>query len=345
MPVTVVPFAAEHLEPAAILLAARHRADQYRVRGLPPAFADSAVAMPALEALLVAPSTDGWATLTDGRLTGFLVGKRHLFADTTLMASFFDARAVIVPFIGYAAETEMAESLYRALYAAAAARWVEAGFVSHSIRTTADPAGVEPWFSLGFGQRLAGGYRRLDDDPRASAAPPLPPAFSLRRAGPADVDAVHALSTDLMRFHANAPMFLPQSAEAIAAQRDAIVDWLADPAVGYWVAVEGGKVVGAMGLHPAEGFIDDGRRAEHGAYLFLAHMRASARGRGVATALLQATLGWARDTGYAACTVEWFTANPLSSRFWPRRGFVPFTARLERRVDPRVAWAKAGPGT
>jgi hypothetical protein len=259
MPITVVPFVPEHLEPAAALLAARHRVDQGRVFGLPPAFGDSAVALPALEALLGTPATDGWVALADGRLAGFLIGKCQLFADTNLLAAFFDARAVMIPFVGYAADPEMADAVYRALYAVAAARWVEAGFFSHSIGTTSDPEGAAPWFSFGFGQRLASGIRVLDDAPRATASPSLPAPFTARRARPADGDAVHRVIADLVRFHGDSPIFLPQAGEA----------------------------------------------------------------------------------SYAACVVDWFTTNPLSSRFWPRRGFVPFAARLERRIDPRVAWARA----
>jgi GNAT superfamily N-acetyltransferase len=342
MPIAVVPFAPEHLEPAAALLAARHRADQGRVSGLPSAFSDPAVALAALEALLGTPATDGWVAHADGRLAGFLIGKRQLFADSNLLAAFFDARAVMIPFAGYAADPEKADAVYRALYAPAAAQWVEAGFFSHSIRTTSDAAGVAPWFCFGFGQRLASGIRLLDDVPGATATPSLPAPFTARRAGPADGDAVHGVIADLVRFHANSPMFLPQLAEAIAAERGEIEDYLADPAIAYWVAEEAGEAVGVMGLHPAEaGWVDDGRRPDRSAYLFLGHMRAPARGRGIATALVESTLAWAREAGYAACIVDWFTTNPLSSRFWPRRGFVPFAARLERRIDPRVAWARA----
>ena len=55
MPMTVVPFTADHLEPAASLLAARHQADQGRLCGLPANFGDPTVALSALEALLHTP--------------------------------------------------------------------------------------------------------------------------------------------------------------------------------------------------------------------------------------------------------------------------------------------------
>jgi GNAT superfamily N-acetyltransferase len=67
------------------------------------------------------------------------------------------------------------------------------------------------------------------------------------------------------------------------------------------------------------------------------------RGRGLATTLLTAALSWAWEVGYTTCAVEWLTANPLSSRFWPQRGFVPAVTRFDHRVDPRVAWAQPAP--
>ena len=272
MPIAVVPFAAEHLSPAAALLAARHRADQRRVCGLPLTFGDPAVAFPALEAVLETPATDGWVALADGRLAGFLVGTRQLYADTDLLAAFYDTRAVMIPFAGYAADPKMTDpdAIYHALYAEAAARWVEAGFFSHSIRTASDPAGVQPWFSFGFGQRLASGFRLLDGALSSLGPPRLPTPYTVRRAGPADGDAVHGVIADLARFHGDSPIFMPQLAEAIAAERSEVEDWLADPAVAYWLAEEAGDAIGVMGMHPAEaGWVDDGRRPERSVYLFL----------------------------------------------------------------------------
>jgi len=49
----------------------------------------------------------------------------------------------------------------------------------------------------------------------------------------------------------------------------------------------------------------------------------------------------ARAAGHARCSVGWETANPLSSRFWPRQGFAPLALRLMRHVDPRIAYSLA----
>ena len=75
------------------------------------------------------------------------------------------------------------------------------------------------------------------------------------------------------------------------------------------------------------------------AYLFLGHKRATTRGQGVGTELVELRLVWAYEHRYNACVADWFTANPLASQVWPRRSIVLFSGRLERRIDPRIAWA------
>jgi GNAT superfamily N-acetyltransferase len=90
-------------------------------------------------------------------------------------------------------------------------------------------------------------------------------------------------------------------------------------------------------LHPAEMHVEDGRRSERCVYLYQGHVTTSMRRRGIGAALVEQGMAWARAESYTACNVDEFTANPLSGRFWSRRGFVPFAFRLEHRVNPRAA--------
>jgi GNAT superfamily N-acetyltransferase len=122
----------------------------------------------------------------------------------------------------------------------------------------------------------------------------------------------------------------------LEAHRARIAGWLADPAVAIWVAEDDGELIGMVQVNPADGLIEDGIRPEHGAYLYEGHVTARWRGQGVGVALVERAMTWAREAGFTACVVDWFTANPLSSRFWPGRGFVPFAGQLARRIDPRT---------
>jgi len=336
MAIEVVPFVAAHLDAAAKLLAVRHRIDRDRMPELPAEFGEPTTARAAIESLYGATDADGWTALWDGQLAGFLIGKRQVFGEASIEALFLDTKAVSIPFTGYAARADAAETIYRTLYAAAADRWVAAGFLSHSISTTIDHAGGEPWFSLGFGRRFGHGIRALNASENRPE-PPLPPTFSIRRAGPAARDAVFNVFAEGVRFHTVTPIFLPYLAKAVESHRAKIEGWLADPAVAIWVAESAGEVVGMVQMQPAEGHVDDGIRPANSVYLFEGHVNPGARGRGIGSALVERGLAWAREAGYAVCVVDWFTANPLSSSFWPRRGFVPFAAQLARRIDPRVS--------
>ena len=67
-----------------------------------------------------------------------------------------------------------------------------------------------------------------------------------------------------------------------------------------------------------------------------AYLKPEARGRGTADALLGKLLDWARERGYARCAVDFESANPTASRYWPRH-FTPVCHSLIRRLDERIA--------
>jgi hypothetical protein len=47
-----------------------------------------------------------------------------------------------------------------------------------------------------------------------------------------------------------------------------------------------------------------------------------------------------REQGYELCTVGYYAPNLLGARFWQSKGFKPLGYTLERRIDPRIAWAR-----
>lgn len=335
----IVPFTPAHIAAAAKLLSERQRAVRAQIPALPAAYEDPAAARDALERLLDNRDCTALAAVADGQVTGYLVGRRQLSPETTIMAIKFDQRAMVVPFAGFAASPGNEESVLRELYATAAAAWVDEGFFAHYVTTALLPDAVAPWFSLGFGQRVVHGVRPFPDSPRGEAAID-PIDATMRRAGPDDVGAVHDLIEDLMRHHAPSPIFMPFLPEAVKSERDEIAGWLSDPAVAYFLAEVAGEPVGVIGMHPADAFVDDLRRPDRSAYLYIGHMRTGTRGQGLGTRLVDVGLAWAHASEYLACVVGWYSAGSLASRFWPNRGFVPVTTRLERRVDDRVAWAR-----
>jgi GNAT superfamily N-acetyltransferase len=75
-----------------------------------------------------------------------------------------------------------------------------------------------------------------------------------------------------------------------------------------------------------------------------AYTQTSARGRGVATALLNQVLAWGRVEGYERCAVDWEPMNVLATRFWTRH-FQPVSYALIRHVDERLTRTTDSEGT
>jgi GNAT superfamily N-acetyltransferase len=113
-----------------------------------------------------------------------------------------------------------------------------------------------------------------------------------------------------------------------------------DPANALWLAFEGEEAVGCLKTGPASEdacaiIRDEGTTSIVGAFT-----REHARGRGIAAALLDRALEWARFEGYVRCAVDFEPMNVLAARFWLRH-FQPVCYALVRKVDERVAWAHA----
>jgi GNAT superfamily N-acetyltransferase len=85
-----------------------------------------------------------------------------------------------------------------------------------------------------------------------------------------------------------------------------------------FAAFSGGRPVGLAGGVPADG---DPTAAE----LFSMWVDPDARGRGVAAALTDAVVGWARGRGYRRVWLEVASGNDTATRTYARYGFAPST--------------------
>jgi GNAT superfamily N-acetyltransferase len=180
---------------------------------------------------------------------------------------------------------------------------------------------------LGFGLLAADGVRDLQ--PVSGRAD----GVDVRRAGPSDLQQVTDLIEALRQHMAAAPTFLHQE-DSVGIEENA--EYLADPAHAVWLAYQGTEAVACMGQGPANPkactLIED----EGTTSIVSAYTRRSARGSGVATALLNQVLAWARAEGYERCAVDWEPMNVLATRFWTRH-FQPVSYALVRHVDERFA--------
>jgi GNAT superfamily N-acetyltransferase len=305
------PFAEEHLDAAAELLAARHRAH----RAAAPLLTDHDF-RGEVEALWRGEAASGAAAIRNGRVVGYLLGIRK-----------DDARwgpNLWVDPAGHAAEE--AEDV-RDLYAAAAARWFDEGRTRHYVMAPAsDAALVDAWFRLSFGQQHAHGIREIPD---------VPWPAGMRLATEQDIDVLVELSPLLVEHQAGSPVFgigLPrETPEEIRAE---ILEDLAHPELGNLLAEQDGRIVGAFQLAPVElSSTHAGLARPDGAVLLSwAATRPEVRGSGTGLALTDASFTWAREHGYETMVTDWRETNLLSSRFWPQRGFRRTFVRLYRSI-------------
>jgi GNAT superfamily N-acetyltransferase len=317
---TIQPFAAHHVEDAALLLAARHRAQRLVEPGLDPRYEAEVDARAEIEALLGRDGASGAAAVAGGRLVGFLLGVPR--------EASWGPNVWVEPAGHAVARAE----LVRDLYAVAAERWVGDGRTSHyAVVPATDPALVDAWFRLGFGHQHVHAIREA---PSPDACADVPPGLTLRLARRADVDELARLDVVLPAHQALAPVFSRLPVPTVEDVRAELVADFDDPRFTTFVVERDGDVIGSaiacdlavssghtsLALVPGAGFLG------------FAAVLPEARGVGAGRVLGEAVLGWARDTGRTWVVTDWRMTNLLSSRAWPRLGFRPTFYRLHRAV-------------
>src|SRR5581483_10478362 len=210
--VQVREFRESDLPAAAGLLAARHRLNR-KVHAFLVAALDEPQAWhePLRQTLETAR---GVAATQDGRLVGFMLGRKDLPDQRSMGARYGDPRAGIVPVEGHAVALDCDVRLvYAALYAEVGAAWVREGFFSHGVQVMlADSAVHAALVHLGFGHKFVAAVRPLDLPLPAMSAP----GIEVREGSHADEADVYRLENELDYWHSRPPMFMPVDAETEA---------------------------------------------------------------------------------------------------------------------------------
>ena len=183
MSVEIVPFAADHLDAAAALLAARHRRDRAWIPGLSRSRGSRCRAADPARAAdrrrkqwRGGPARRPCRRLPPGRI-------RIPFAHRCLRLLSRPAFQAIFRTRQRAADPADGASLYPRLYAVLAQEWVRQGVVGHYVTVPASPDTAEPWWDLGFGRFSALSARATT--PAVEHAPDRGMEITLRRAGQA----------------------------------------------------------------------------------------------------------------------------------------------------------------
>ncbi|MEV6281575.1 GNAT family N-acetyltransferase [Kribbella sp. NPDC051770] len=313
--VGVREFEAGDLAGAARVLAERHRAHRVRHPLLRADFEDVRVALGAVTEAWELEGASGAVAVSDGEVVGYLLGapKGKVWGPN-----------VWVEAAGVAATDA---EVVRDLYGFAAARWVEEGRPAQYVLVPDDAGLMNAFFRLGFGAQHAHAIRA----PFTGAVEEGP---TVRRAERRDVQVLAELDLVLPRHQGASPVF---SAGEIPSLEEAIADWeesVDDPEYATFVAEVNGRVIGsAIGCSLEKSSAHQGlARPDNAGFLGFAAVFPEDRGHGAGRALGEAVLKWCADSGYDSVVTDWRVTNLLSSRTWPRLGFVPTFQRLHRLI-------------
>ncbi|MEU8825564.1 GNAT family N-acetyltransferase [Streptomyces sp. NPDC048636] len=323
----VEPFGPERLEAAAELLAARHRRD----RGHEPALDEHHTTHAACLALLRQAWEDGArgaVALRGGAVAGYLLARtgegqrgRHCWTRPEDAAYAPDEGPVVL----------------QRLYTELSGPWVEDGRLHHYTVTPA--ADLSCWLGLGFAHEQVHALLTVP----GGAGEDRPPS-GVRRAVPSDIDALEPLVGLINAAHAAPPVFAFTDQPMWDILRSGHLELLSDPEVAYWIAEGSGAVDAFLVMRPVPVEESSLVKPRGSVELLLASTAPHARRSGAATRLTRWALADAARRGFTVCASDWRAANPLSSVFWPRRGFRPAAYRLHRILDPRLTGPEHVPG-
>lgn len=303
-PVEIVPFADEHVERAAALLAERHAAHR-AVEPLLPERSDFVA-----EIAKEREDATGAAAFDNGKVVGFLLGQQR---------ENFMGKHVWSHVAGHAVREA---EIIRDLYAVAAQRWVDNGFARHFVFVPSyDSALVDAWFRLSFGASAALAIRE-------TAPEEFDSDFEIRHGTRDDYPEAARLELEMSRSMQPSPSF---SGIELQTPEEVLAEWLGegDEDFELFVAEREGRVVGQFLLYRRP---PDLRVPDRNIDLAQASAEPGARGRGVGRALTAHVFRWAYENGYPTMTTDWRMTNLLASRFWPKRGFRPVFLRLYRSI-------------
>lgn len=313
-PPEIRPFADEHLDAAATLLASRHRAHRAGTPLLDARFEEANAARTAIEDEWHQEGASGAVALRGGRVVGYLFGASQPGAGW--------GANVLVSSAGVAAEEP---ETIRDLYGVAAGRWVDEGHPRHYALVPPSPAAwVDAWWRLSFGCQQVHGIAAVREEPWPDG---------VREAVPGDAEAIMPLAYGVEEVHLRSPVFTSRPAADDSEIRAELADDIVATDIAVLVAERDGQIAGMVMVVPVELSSSHTGLARPAGQCLLGYAatRSERRGTGIGRDLTAASFAWAHRAGYTTMVTDWRVTNLLASRFWPSR-FEPAFLRLYRSI-------------
>jgi GNAT superfamily N-acetyltransferase len=201
----------------------------------------------------------------------------------------------------------------------------------------ADTAAMITWPSrdvTGVRALLKHGLQPITVLAARAAGRPVPdgadPGVHIRKAGPADLDAVTEMEMGVIRWDAQFGGAVPRPATAALVREQARTS-LARGAW-TWLAERGGQQIGLLAvLRPEEASWAASMTRSGVAYLQSMFVRQGLRGAGVGTALVMRAHQELDAARVPVTVLDYSQVNPVSGPFWSRMGYRPLWTRWEAR--------------
>jgi GNAT superfamily N-acetyltransferase len=200
-----------------------------------------------------------------------------------------------------------------------------------------DTSGVQALLRHGFAPLEVIAARRTEKRPAERAGDLGDQGVQLRRAGPADIDAVVGLGLEVIRFDAEISSVTVRPSTA-AALREDCAGLLSGPRPLAWLAERDGNPVGMLIAEPpsAAAWIAPLAGPAPVAYLLLAGVQPGERGHGVGAALAAGFHDDIAAAGVPVALLHYAQVNPLSAPFWSQQGYRPLWTVWEARPASTV---------
>jgi GNAT superfamily N-acetyltransferase len=308
----VVDFREQHIQPASELAAEHVAAFRKAAPLVPERWTRPETYVEPLARLI--ERQPGAAALLDGRLVGFLCAMAWEHASQ---------RNVHSPEWANVCTGDAAALVRQELYSRQAEAWLADRRTGHFIGLLpTDDVALSSLGWLGFGHSNIDGLRDLQPIAGRLAG------VDTSAAGSADAGAVLELELGLREHLASTPLFLELGP---ALSLEEVAHELADERSVTFLSRDERGPLAFLRIGPASSDASTIVRDAGTASITRAFTRADRRGGGVASSLLDAALGWAREQGYVRCAVDYESANLLASRFWARH-FQVVGITVRRRI-------------
>ncbi len=305
----ILPFQKKDIPAAAALFIAGFKNLRQKLPMLPDRMENPAIVSGLLDRLLA--HSAAVAAYEGDRLLGYL--------GWWLVDGFRGSarKAGYVPEWAHAAVDENKPAVIRALYRRAAGAWAKEGCDTHAITLLAsDSQATETWFWNGFGMTVVDAVRATHPlNPGAETAAAIPPGFVLRKAAPEDAECLAVLESEHTHHYEQSPVFMVPFSPIDAGE---FRRYLAQPDKHAWLVLNGKEPAGYIRFEAksdgaAEIVTGPGSTACTAAYV-----RTAYRGRGLSSALLEASQAYFSSQGFHCCSVDFESFNPEAAAFWMR---------------------------